>query len=131
MKEKFKVRIDLDLEIITEDEEATEDTPVEETPVAKITEEAVKAEKRRAARKAYKKTKEGKIRKASENAVYRATRKGYLIRPEVCSSCGNGSHEPLHAHHENYDPQNWLDVEWLCRSCHNKLHANKKEVNYV
>lgn len=51
-----------------------------------------------------------------------ALRNGALIRPGNCSSCGR-MYKPM-AHHPDYDKP--LVIEWLCRSCHNKVHGNKE-----
>ena len=55
------------------------------------------------------------------NAVAYAVQNGGLLRPEWCTACG----EPgwLVAHHRDYLKP--LEVEWLCRPCHGKLHADK------
>jgi hypothetical protein len=50
-----------------------------------------------------------------------AIRNGKLVRPSSCSSC-KCLCKP-EAHHENYEKP--LDVIWLCRSCHCKLHSTK------
>ena len=47
--------------------------------------------------------------------VQRAIKKGVLV-PEPCP-CGN---KESHAHHEDYSKP--LDVIWLCKSCHQRLH---------
>ena len=52
--------------------------------------------------------------KATSNAI----RDGRLERPDACSSCGITCKPE--AHHEDYSSP--LDVCWLCRSCHCKLH---------
>ena len=139
MKEKIRVQIDLDLEIIANAvvrnvvNNVSEQT--EETIVAKLTEEAVKAERKRL--EAHKPNKriynnnlkngnQTRIMRASRDAVYKAIKRGAIIRPDTCSNCGNGSHEVIHGHHECYRPENRLNVIWLCRSCHHKLHENKK-----
>lgn len=57
-------------------------------------------------------------RKTLMNRVY----SGKVLRPDKCSQCGSG--KKIEAHHEDYDKP--LDVEWLCRECHLKLHKNKK-----
>lgn len=39
------------------------------------------------------------------------------LAPLTCEHCGEANTE---AHHENYNRP--LDVQWLCKSCHTKLH---------
>jgi hypothetical protein len=57
--------------------------------------------------------------------VLKAIRKGILTKQQ-CEFCG--STENIEAHHEDYDKS--LEVIWLCKKCHRKLHLNKsKEVN--
>lgn len=49
-------------------------------------------------------------------AVAKAIRAGLLVRPMVCTQCGNqGKIEA--AHHDYSRP---LDVRWLCKSCHTR-----------
>lgn len=45
---------------------------------------------------------------------------GDLVRPDTCSRCGQ-PHAIIEAHHHDYSLP--LDVEWLCRDCHLKLHG--------
>lgn len=58
----------------------------------------------------------------AHKAVYRATLKGILVRPSTCSLCG--SSRSIEAHHSNYLKP--LDVKWLCRRCHGRLHHAKE-----
>jgi hypothetical protein len=58
-------------------------------------------------------------RKAHE-AVKTALRKGLLVK-EPCA-CGRVDVE---AHHPSYDPGAVLDVVWVCRPCHRRLHRRK------
>lgn len=52
-------------------------------------------------------------------AVYRAVKKGDLVR-QPCEGCG--ATDNIDGHHEDYSRP--LDVSWLCRRCHKRLHAN-------
>ena len=52
-----------------------------------------------------------------------AVRDGRILRPDSCSACG-GKCIPQ-GHHADYSKP--LDVQWLCRSCHGKLHGWYKE----
>jgi len=45
-------------------------------------------------------------------------RLGKVAKPVLCQFCG--SYLPLHGHHRDYAKP--LDVQWLCRPCHNKVH---------
>ena len=60
----------------------------------------------------------------ARNAVYKAVKKGTLIRPCICSKCGNPS-DDIHFHHTHgYEPENYLVGVWLCRTCHRKEHGD-------
>ena len=61
-------------------------------------------------------------RRSAFAAVYEATSKGKLIRPDTCSKCGNTGY--IVAHHHDYESP--LDVVWLCLRCDRQLHANLK-----
>jgi len=66
-------------------------------------------------------------KRSARRAVHRAIRKGKLIRPTICERCGKGGFDTkgnnkLQAHHWSYKQKDWLDVEWLCDSCHKKEH---------
>jgi hypothetical protein len=52
--------------------------------------------------------------------LYKALKKGKLIKPDICFKCGN-KNNPIEAHHENYG--NPLEVIWLCKSCHKITHS--------
>lgn len=53
-------------------------------------------------------------------AVKRALERGTLTKPSRCASCRR--RRPLEGHHASYAREDWLRVEWLCRSCHARLH---------
>lgn len=57
-------------------------------------------------------------------AVDYAVRTNQLIRPNFCSECG-ASCKP-EAHHESYEKDQWLNVKWMCRSCHAANHRKHK-----
>jgi hypothetical protein len=61
-----------------------------------------------------------KRQQAAHSAVAAAVASGALIRPLKCERCPVEAAN-LVAHHYDYDKQ--LDVEWLCRKCHGKHHA--------
>jgi ribosomal protein S27AE len=51
--------------------------------------------------------------------VRKALRNGGL-KKQPCTICGNPIAE---AHHDDYNKP--LDVRWLCKDCHNDLHAGR------
>lgn len=57
--------------------------------------------------------------RTANNRVITAIRNGTLVRPAICSSCGAVGKIEAH-HHKGYAPEFWLDVVWLCKSCHAK-----------
>jgi len=72
---------------------------------------------RAAKQRAYHKANLDKIR--AKSAVYYALQTGKLNR----SQCECGSSD-VEAHHDDYSKP--LEVRWLCRSCHQRLHAALK-----
>jgi len=61
-------------------------------------------------------------RRSAFAAVYEATSKGELTRPDACSKCGNTGY--IVAHHHDYETP--MDVVWLCLRCDRQLHADLK-----
>jgi hypothetical protein len=59
---------------------------------------------------------------AAQCAVRSAVRYGTLSKPDRCQRCGQVA-EPreIHGHHHDYDKP--LEVEWLCRACHDEAHG--------
>lgn len=62
--------------------------------------------------------------KASER-VRQAVRLGKLSRPNVCEACGVVT-DIIEGHHPDYDRP--MEVVWLCRPCHNRLHVELRRV---
>jgi hypothetical protein len=58
------------------------------------------------------------VRRKARIETQTALRNGKLIRPSLCSDCGNCCKPE--AHHDDYTKP--LDVRWLCRSCHTRHH---------
>lgn len=50
-------------------------------------------------------------------------KQGNIIKPDNCSFC-NIEDDNLHGHHEDYTK--YLDVNWVCSTCHGKLHRTTK-----
>lgn len=61
-------------------------------------------------------------RNRARQRFHYAVRSGKMKRPDTCERCGFMSSNPrdIHGHHHDYDKP--LDVEWLCRPCHQKHH---------
>ena len=56
---------------------------------------------------------------AAQNKAKRAVKRGVLIRPNHCDYC----HESRRVlgHHRDYSQP--LEVDWLCYSCHKRVHS--------
>jgi hypothetical protein len=66
------------------------------------------------------------MRRARANqALSNAIRDRRVVRAEACWHCG--SKDRIEGHHVSYDMP--LDVVWLCRSCHCKIHRNHALLN--
>ena len=52
----------------------------------------------------------------ARNAVSNALKTGRLTRPNHCESCYCEGF--IESHHESYEEEKWLDVEWLYKECH-------------
>lgn len=61
------------------------------------------------------------MRFKAQAAVRGAVRRG-LIKKEPCAICASNQDIEAH-HHKGYEPENWLEIQWLCRVCHNKTHG--------
>ena len=58
------------------------------------------------------------VRKRASKLTSNAIRNGKLQRPKRCEACGSTC--TPEAHHWDYNRP--LDVQWLCRSCHVRVH---------
>lgn len=71
------------------------------------------------------------LKRKARQAVYNAVRSGQLIRPDTCPKC-NSKEKIVAHHHKGYEEKYWLDVEWLCYTCHlkshDKINAKKKKL---
>lgn len=66
-------------------------------------------------------------KRKAQYAVGNALRDGKLERPTICEHCG-ASEKKIQGHHWSYLPEHWLDVIWLCTSCHGKEHKRLNEM---
>lgn len=65
----------------------------------------------------------------ARHAVKWALKSGKIMRPSSCSSCGNVCIP--NAHHDSYDESQWLNVRWLCKSCHAAHHRKYPEIKNI
>ena len=71
-----------------------------------------------------------RVRNLSRAAVGHAITYGRLLKPSDCSGCGLPfASRHLQAHHPDYAKP--LDVVWLCRWCHAKLHSRLRRQSVV
>lgn len=55
----------------------------------------------------------------AHDAVYRAIKKGELVRPTHCQLCDEQC--KTEAHHSSYDNNRRTSICWLCKECHEKI----------
>lgn len=67
-----------------------------------------------------------KIEHAARLAVRKAIQRGDLIKSDICNRCPAPA---VIGHHHSYEPEFWLDVEWLCKKCHVRHHAEETYVD--
>lgn len=58
--------------------------------------------------------------------IQKALYRGEISYPERCEACGEKAKTAAH-HHLGYEPEHWLDVQFLCAVCHRKAHSVKQE----
>lgn len=61
---------------------------------------------------------------AARRAVQRAIANADFIKPDVCQAKSCECRTGLIAHHSSYDGHRRLDVDWLCREHHERVHHN-------
>lgn len=59
-------------------------------------------------------------KRKAQYKVSNAVRAGILEKKTSCENCG--SEYRVQAHHESYEEDKWLDVVWLCNTCHKERH---------
>lgn len=72
---------------------------------------------------------EARLAARAQLRVQTAIRRGVLVRPDACETCGGRSRTgyPTIAHHRDYSRP--LDVTWLCGSCHYLEHYEIRRGN--
>ena len=67
---------------------------------------------------------------AAQKIFNEAVRRGQLVRPENCETCGQKpprnrlGRSSIQGHHDDYSKP--LEVRWLCQPCHNRHHREGK-----
>ncbi|AIW03513.1 endonuclease [Bacillus phage Moonbeam] len=79
--------------------------------------EAGKAVRQRAQEK-YRSRPDYNLKQNARKKVLRAVKSGKLVKPSCCEDCKQELF--LEAHHIDYNKP--LDVQWLCKTCHEKTH---------
>jgi hypothetical protein len=70
-------------------------------------------------------------RSKAKHAVSVALRSGKLVKPDRCQHTGCSNPAKQTHHHKGFDPENFLDVIWLCKQHHTELYAEKIELNGI
>jgi len=65
-------------------------------------------------------------KRKAQSAASNAVRGGKLQKKTLCEHCL--LEKKLQKHHWSYDEQHWLDVIWLCTSCHGKEHKRLNSI---
>jgi hypothetical protein len=60
-----------------------------------------------------------RLKSRCKEAVRKALRNGYLIKPTKCEVC-NQENKRIEGHHPDYYRP--LDVNWVCPRCHRRIH---------
>ena len=66
-----------------------------------------------------------RYKKNAQTKVRRAIKRGVLVRPDKCVSCGI-SGVRIEGHHHDYSKP--LDVCWLCTRCHGEEHRRIRDI---
>ncbi len=63
----------------------------------------------------------------SRSALRKAVITGELpnIKTQICVDCGEPADD--YHHHNGYEPEHWLDVIPLCRTCHRNRHRGPRK----
>jgi acetoin utilization deacetylase AcuC-like enzyme len=83
--------------------------------------------KQREYTKRYRLKKSFKYKDKARGAFERAVKYGFIIRPDKCSRCGIKCKPD--GHHTDYAKP--LEVQWLCKICHNQAHGKLLDINPI
>ena len=68
-----------------------------------------------------------KIKLKAQQVVSAALKNGTIKKADHCQRCGKS--EKLEAHHyRGYEEQDFLEVLWLCKGCHEEVHHDPAEL---
>lgn len=74
----------------------------------------------------YRNSPQGKMKQQARAVVNHAIRDGKITKPVACMDCGMVT--KLEAHHKDYSKP--LDVDWICKHCHeNRHHLNEGDIS--
>lgn len=85
----------------------------------------IRLESRRVCTKAWDSA--NKAKRSAQGKLGFAVKTGEVVKPSECSQCGC-SDKQIQGHHWSYLEENWLNVIWLCTSCHAQEHRRLREV---
>ncbi len=71
----------------------------------------------------YRSTEEGKQKQKARAVINHGLRDGKLHKPDRCEICYY--EKDLEAHHHDYDKP--LEIQWLCKQCHENIHHLNEE----
>jgi hypothetical protein len=72
-------------------------------------------------------TDEQKLRDHIKHYVNNRVARGDIAKPDTCRSCGDKVLRLEGHHYLGYEESHWLDVQWLCHTCHRKVHGTYRE----
>ena len=78
----------------------------------------------------YHRARKDSVQRMAREVVNEALKRGIIKRPEKCEGW-NGeaceATEKLQAHHQSYDPDAWLTINWLCPRHHRRADDQRRE----
>ena len=67
------------------------------------------------------------MKRKAQHTLSNAVRDSKIIKPSSCEHCA-ASEKKIQGHHWSYAVEHWLDVIWLCTSCHGKEHKRLNDL---